>query len=381
MHILKRDASQIGINAREALKFLDRVTSGKDNLSETSIQLQGPDDRFQTWEEVEAQLKATQGVVGSVEKHSTSETAESTAFIPSDAERSSTKASTAPRTTNALSQLLLDKLNFAKEPETMSNASTPPTSPSSSNLQSTKNSPEVLTSKPVPSRASAAIADTDSVIVPHAYRPLINSAVFLLKNQGEASSMHSPFMLTNDAEMGAIARKFSLAVKNIHQLRAVISSETQEAKNQSRYQQKHSPKPSLSSNEIKPKTLFSYEEDEDEEVVFRPRSSRSVLSSRGRLATKKSNTELRRSVEPLSTQPPIPIEEIDPNSFDRGAFSRARPATPTKQIEAKEQIHANGRVNGRGGHKARSPGKGTSRGQFRGSGRGSARGSGKLFVP
>src|SRR2546421_12250756 len=61
LNLLKKDSSQIGINAREAVKFLDRVTSGKDGPSQEAITLQGPDEEYKTWDEVEEHLVKEEG--------------------------------------------------------------------------------------------------------------------------------------------------------------------------------------------------------------------------------------------------------------------------------------------------------------------------------
>ncbi|KKY17982.1 hypothetical protein UCRPC4_g05185 [Phaeomoniella chlamydospora] len=375
LHLLKRDSSQIGINAREATKFLDRVTSGKDNLPEDSVHVQGPTEIFPTWDEVEKYL--TRSRAASI-KENPAKLTRST--LPDEEDTPEIN-----RNAQALSQALLDKLNFAKEPETPSNASTPPTSPSSSNAQSAKASPELNTARPAKTTKFPAVAESaNSVVVSHTHRPLINSAVYLLNMQmGESTTLRETFMLTNDHETAIIARKFGLNVKNIYQLRSAITSESQEAKNQSRYQQRHSPKPSLGTPEMKPKTLFNYDDDEgdDDEVVFRPRPGRGGASSRGRLVSAKTTNENRRSAEVPATLP-IPTEEIDPDSFDRGAFGRTRPVTPTN---ANPVNGLQSRPNGRGSHRGPFGGhnvnRGSGRGMHRGFDRGSSRGKGKLFIP
>ena len=387
--MLKRDASQIGINAREAVKFLDRVTSGKDTISEESIQLQGPDEQYGTWQDVEAQLIEVAAVDAGTAADVTPTAEQPNAVSHStEGEPSTDKSAPAPPSTNALSRALLDKLNFAKESEIESAASTPPTSPALSNLQSSKTSPEVSNVHLAKdSHINEALADeSDSLVVPHPHRPLINAIVFLTKKMVKyITPLHEVFVLTNDNETNTVVRNFGLNVKNIYQLRAAISMENQEAKNQNRYQKKHSPKPSLDGNpEPKPKTktLFSYDDGDDDEVVFRPRGGHSNAVVRGRGNGLKTHHDHRHSSESATLNPDVPVQEIDPDSFDRGVLSRARPSTADSSNTANgHQLRGGNRGHGRGAFSPSMASGAAPRGNIRGMDRGSTRGRGKLFVP
>ena len=52
LHLLKKDTSQIGQNARKAVKFLDDITS--DSKLSSSVIIQESEERYSTWAEVEA---------------------------------------------------------------------------------------------------------------------------------------------------------------------------------------------------------------------------------------------------------------------------------------------------------------------------------------
>jgi hypothetical protein len=261
---LKKDTSQIGINAREAVKFLDRVTSGND-----AITLQGPEEEYMTWKEVEKHL-----VKEDPEPENEAEACDSTPAVSQKcmvAEEVATEK--APESAgNPLSQMLLSKLNFAKDPDTVSASSTPPGSPSSSGPQSSKTSPEVKSVK---------LAEHEASIVPPVLKPLLNSVIWYTYQKLSDAKVSDVIFLTNAAETASLARNFGIMPKNIHQLRALIGLEEQELKNHSKYEKKHA-SPSLAivaNTEADPKPLFRYEEDEEEEkddsdeevVVFKPR--------------------------------------------------------------------------------------------------------------
>ncbi|KAJ5343410.1 uncharacterized protein N7506_003234 [Penicillium brevicompactum] len=53
LHALKRAGSQIAINAREAVRFLDRVTSGKDQITADRVTLQRPNEQYDSWDDAE----------------------------------------------------------------------------------------------------------------------------------------------------------------------------------------------------------------------------------------------------------------------------------------------------------------------------------------
>lgn len=137
LHLLKKDASQIGQNARKSVKFLDRMTSGKLDLPAEPIIIQGPEEQYATWQEVDAHYMEESVQPAQIDqKQEVGAQQETTEEPEKPSKRSSSSG-------NALSQMLLDKLNFAPQPAATSPGSTPPISPPSSEPQSSKTSPEV----------------------------------------------------------------------------------------------------------------------------------------------------------------------------------------------------------------------------------------------
>lgn len=378
------------------MKFLDRVTSGND-----AITLQGPDEEYMTWKEVERHL-----VKEDVEPE---DGAEACGTTPREPQKVTMAEEVAPEkapesASNPLSQMLLSKLNFAKDTETVSASSTPPASPSSSGPQSSKTSPEVKAVK---------LAEPEASVVPPALKPLLNSVVWYTYQKSSDDRVKDVIFLTNAAETANLARNFGIVPKSIHQLRALIGLEEQEAKNRSKYEKKHASPSStvMGDNEAEPRPLFRYEEDEEEKddsdeevVVFKPRGRgmRGGASVRGSTSTplRGVNGHHRSPVptfgtiaSPAPKKPEIPVEAIDPDSFDRGSFGRG--SVPLANTAPHTPGHFQGFRRGtphrgnyapasssRGGFSPNGPGRGGFyRGAPRGFDRGSVRGRGRLFVP
>jgi len=390
------------MNARKAVKFLDRITSGKDDLPRNPVVLQGPDEQYATWPEVEAHYLNENLKFAGVQE----EMAPVSIGDPKQGKEAETTARAGAGAGGVLSQMLLDKLNFAKEPGATSPNSTPPLSPSSSGRQSSKASPEVK---------SATILSQDMAPVPPSLKPLLNPVVWYVQKKKPQPDDNVVF-LTNSADTMHLARDFGIPTKNIHQLRSAIAREG--IKTQPNEKRRKEPRELPAYSE--PKTLFSYEdgesdedepqeeqqqppeeEEEEEVVVFKPRArgpARATTSGRG--ASAGGRGRIGRLSSPKGSfstpspsaqiKPQIPIEEIDPDSFDRGSFRRGS----TALVDTSSHVH--GQFNGgaprgpthRGGYPSGGNFRGSSSnsspfrgGAGRGFDRGSTRGRGRLFIP
>ncbi|KIX00256.1 uncharacterized protein Z518_10395 [Rhinocladiella mackenziei CBS 650.93] len=375
LNVLKKDSSQIGQNARKAVKFLDRSTSSRGDLRYDPVVLQGPDDQYATWPEVEAHyLNMNVKTAGINEEHVSISTMDNKQEKDAEVTLKGTAASG-----GTLSQMLLDKLNFAKDPATMSPTSTPPLSPSSSGPQSSKTSPEVK---------SATMNRQDQTPVPPSLKDLLNPVVWYMHEKKSPHDGNVVF-LTNSADTMHLARDFGIPTKNIHQLRSALGLEETEAKAPENSKKESVKKPPRS----EPKTLFSYDEvdSDEEEVVFKPRSRGATRGPRGSGAgnvrtkggrTRSPRTSFSTPAQPAQPRPQIPVEEIDPDSFDRGSFGRGSTPLVNTGNPTHNQFNSS-RHSGYRGNYGQGSGRGTnySRGYGRGFERGSTRGRGRLFVP
>lgn len=381
LHNLKRAGSQVAINAREATRFLDRVTSGKDQIVADRVTLQGPNEQYEHWHdaekyflpEFEEEPEAVNGVNAT--------DADGPEVIAEKQE-----ANGVPQ--DDLSQMLLSKLNFKKEPEATSTTSAgSPSGPASrTSSQSSRTSPECAqhengaSPKSDKSKSGHERSASGSIIpmAPAALRPLLTALLWRLHSGPDAkNSAKSCILVSNDHDTQVWAQKFGIGVKNILQLRTAIQYEEREYKNRCKYVEKTQ----TQAQTPEPKTLLSYEEDsEEDELVFVPRGrgngtgngkgpSRGARGGASRKATAKTSPPAPEA----KTTMEVPTQPIDPNSFSRSLGGASKPpptADPSPQQGAPRGNGGSRRANGRG--------RG---GAGRGAPRGNGRGRGKLWVP
>ncbi|KAL1845817.1 hypothetical protein Plec18167_009278 [Paecilomyces lecythidis] len=373
LHALKRAGSQVAINAREAVRFLDRVTSGKDSISADKVALQGPMEQYETWAEAEKFLLPE----FEEDVEATTEEVENVTETQEEPERQvKTKAVGDHVANNDLSQMLLSKLNFKKEPDTVSITSTGTHSDSRSSSRSSRTNPEYgnghneVEDSTNTNGHRRSNSQTTGSTVPLALRPLLSALLWRLHDSPDAASAaRSLILVTNDRLTQGWAQKFGIATKNIHQLRTAIQYEEKEYKNRCKYVEK--------TQATEPKTLLSYENESDEdELVFVPRG-RGKGASRGgssRASNNNRKPSASKTVPPLlDSTIEIPSEPIDPNSFSRSlgsapkqpAVDLSSQAGAARGLAGASRRFANGR-------------RGAPRGQTRGN---SSRGRGKLWVP
>jgi len=350
------------------VKFLDHITSSAD-LNHDPVIIQGPDDEYPSWQEVESRY------IESVILRNDEESTDMDEKKP-EMQNGNTTASSQESTP----EKLMNDLSLASEDFKTSPISTPPLSPSASEPQSTKTSPEMR---------CATITKHDATPIPPALKALINFVVWYTYESKTSGGDSTVTFLTNSADAAQIAKDFGVAPKTIHQLRATISSELDNLQGQDSIQQKKLSSRSLrAKNDPEPPTLFRYDEgsSEEEELVFKPRprdiprpdsSGRGATNStyRGRGAVHSPSNSLSAMTAP---KPQVPVEEIDPDSFDRGTFARG--STPLANVGNHSGFVNSNNTFGRGGQRGNHNQSGQRGGGYRGNGfRG--RGRGRLFVP
>lgn len=274
---------------------------------------------------------------------------------------------------------LEDRLEELKlEPRDLKSSplSTPPLSPSGSEPQSAKTSPEVK---------CASVSKQDATPVPPVLKPLINFVVWCRYDSSELRGKDLVF-LTNSADAAQIAKDFGVSTKTIHQLRVSIGTACKDTKIENRKnKKKNSSRKSSFKNNAEPKTLFSYDEvsSEEEELVFQPRSrdfTRPTSSGRGAnnggARGRGASHSPSNSMEGVTPQKPqVPVEEIDPDSFDRGTFARGSIPLANVGNHYGPPVQNNVIRGQRGGFTPTGPRGGYRSQGFRG------RGRGRLFVP
>ncbi|KAJ5869066.1 hypothetical protein N7455_004007 [Penicillium solitum] len=386
LHALKRAGSQVAINAREAVRFLDRVTSGKDHIATDRVVLQGPMEQYERWEEAEKFFLP--------EFEEEPEVVDEALDNKEPVAESSAKDDLTKNESDDLSQMLLSKLNFKKDPEAVSITSvgTPSGPGSRTSSRSSRTSPEcaqhessngTARNNKTKSKASThqrTISGSVIPTAPPALRPLLSALLWRLHTGPDAeNSAKTCILISNDRATQVWAQKFGIGVKNILQLRTAIQYEEREYKNRCKYVEKTQTQPA------EPKTLLSYEEESDEdELVFVPRG-RGKGNPRGASrggGQRKAAPKTAAKAAPPPVEPPVTVEvptkPIDPDSFSRSLGGATKPQTvdlSTQQAAA----GATGASRGNAGASRRSS-NGRRGGSSRGA-RGNGRGRGKLWVP
>ncbi|KAI1936440.1 hypothetical protein LOZ12_000909 [Ophidiomyces ophidiicola] len=390
---LRKASSQIGVNARESVRFLDRVTSGKHSIPTSKIVLQGPMEQFETWEEVEKYiLPEFQEEMVNTSAPSAPTPAPLSPPSPMEQKLSEKDVEVAKRMSdlNEMSQMLLSKLNFKRDADTTYANSTGTLSvPTSSTTCSSHPSPEYTSRQLEGSQGNdSSSADEEdgsepvfvNPIVPKEIKPLLNAIIWRLHGHPDANTAASGCILvTNDRSTQTWAQKFGITVKNVPQLRTSIIYEEKEFKNHCKYQEKNP------NND--PKPLLSYEDESEEDVlVFVPRGQKkpsspgnegrkSIHSSpvAPRISNNHTNGVARGKVaSPSEPHVEVPSVPIDPDSFNRNVGVAKPQGGP----------NTNNTHRGSAGHLHRPNGSGR-RGAPRGGGmfRGTGRGRGRLWVP
>ncbi|KAL4758387.1 sulfurtransferase [Aspergillus foveolatus] len=354
LHALKKAGSQVAINAREAVRFLDRATSDKGNAASERVILQGPMEQFEDWSEAEKfflpefeEEPEAAGRLGSADEPTLQDRREE-----KDSDRRKSNGAT-----DDLSRMLLSKLNFKKDPDAASVTSTgthsgPASRPSS---RSSRTSPDCVNNH-------AANGDDSKDYKSNGHRRTASGSTIPVVPP-------APILVTNDRTTQIWAQKFGIAVKNIHQLRTSIQYEEREYKNRCKYVEK------TQNNE--PKPLLSYEDESDEdELVFVPRGRGKGASKSGGSRgsnNRKTSTTAKPVVPSLESTIEIPTQPIDPNSFSR---SLGVPSKQQATVDLSTQAGASRGFAGASRNNGNNR-RGTSRGQTRGG----SRGRGKLWVP
>lgn len=428
----KRGGSQAAINSREAVRFLDRVTSGKDSIPSDRIVLQGPMEQYDNWadaeqyflpefvDEVDENNAAPAGngdTEGDVMSTPKTEVQVKPQGIARETERDGPGL---PGLPSDLSQMLLSKLNF-REPQPVANvqnhivkssASLPSVDTQSdegsrASSHSSRTSPEYAERNGTTTHSKrghhrSTSTSSNAPPTPTMLRSLFSALLWRLhQDQESTGAVQNLTLVSNDRDTQVWAQKFGIMTKNIHQLRTAIQYEEKEFKNRVKYAEKaHHVTPS-------PKPLFAYENDsEEDELVFVPRArgkgAGRNTASRGAANSRKTRAATAAAIAQADTTVEVPSQPIDPDSFSRsiGATTTVRqpPLDLSSQPGASRSLAASSRRHGgdRGDHGnsngnngGGSGGSGGNRRRQRGAGGSRAntsssrggRGQGKLWVP
>ena len=267
---LAKRHDRISAEAREALRWLDEITSVNDN-----VHLQGGFEVYETWTEVEKYMLPDTVLTRADELEDTDNLTGTLADLHVD--DSSDRASVSSH----------DSVERSKTPSSplSSYSSTSPGVRNASPYVPAKVLAPIGTGRPMhkksESNASSSTQGTtkpEERRIPFAVRPFFNHIVWRINQEQNESAMESWIVLTNDPLKQSIAQRFGIRAKRLEQLRDIIAREDRDIRNRQILQKKEIE----AVKELQPNSLFGAtplppqikipKEDEDEVVLKRTRS-------------------------------------------------------------------------------------------------------------
>ncbi|KAK7732734.1 hypothetical protein SLS57_000677 [Botryosphaeria dothidea] len=249
---LKRAGGKPAIDAQEALQWLDDVTSIPEVQAAGLVQLQGGDEIYRTWEEVESFLLPETLLSMTESADEADELADelnnSLGSLGSQGDKVSESShednSESPRSTySATSPGLLNATPYKAETAVNKNGK----------ARSRNNSRANKDGKPEQKHKS---------VVPVPLQPFFNHVIWRIHHeQNPDISPESFILLTNDPKKQAIAQRFSVRAKRLEQIRDIIGREERDFRNRQAWIKKEEQEVLAPANEQK--------SDDEDEVVFK----------------------------------------------------------------------------------------------------------------
>jgi hypothetical protein len=222
LHRLKNGAERINADAREAVKWLDEVTS---NDAADRVQLEGVDEAYPTWAEVE-QFLLPETLLSMEDSESDEDD------YHEDLESSFNALDMSDETSMSSTHSFDD---MSKTPETPNSSPTKSTKHANRVSHANKAANLIGISPERTTRNSASVprsGKTSKGPVPVYLQPLFNHILWRINQEGNPdAALESFILLTNDPAKQAIAQKFGIRAKRLEQLRDAVAREDREYKN------------------------------------------------------------------------------------------------------------------------------------------------------
>ncbi|KAL6712572.1 hypothetical protein ACN47E_000449 [Coniothyrium glycines] len=224
LHRLKSGNERINADAREAVKWLDEVTSMPDIDTANSVQLEGVEEEYNTWAEVEQYLLpetllSMEDSASEDEYHEDLESSFNALDVSDETSVSSTHSyEDAPKTPES------SKSGLSKDAQP-------------SKLAKRDSKMVLLTVEPSDRTARNSVdmpcaEKSSQSIVPVYLQPLFNHTLWRInKESNPDAALESFLLLTNDPMKQAIAQKFGIRARRLEQLRDAVAREDREYKN------------------------------------------------------------------------------------------------------------------------------------------------------
>lgn len=227
LHQIKNGNERINADAREAVKWLDEITSMSSGDAADRVLLEGVDEAYNTWEEVEklmlpeTLLSMDDSESEDDDYHEDLESSFNALDVSDETSMSSAQSldGTASRTPESPRSAMAKNKNVDhEEPNSKENVNGIPTSSPS---RTARNSADATRGSRSPKRA-----------VPDYLKPLFNHILWRInKESNPDAALASYILLTNDPRKQIIASKFGIRAKRLEQLRDTVAREDREYKN------------------------------------------------------------------------------------------------------------------------------------------------------
>lgn len=227
---LKNGTERINADAREAVKWLDEITSVPGDIA-NRVQLEGVDEAYTSWAEVEkfllpqTLLSMEDSESEEDDYHEDLESSFNALDVSDESSMSSTHSlDEAPKTPESPKSFMSKGLTSADEAEHKEKAAV-----------FLRESPE-RTARRSPDTAGA--NDPTKGTVPVYLQPLFSHILWRInKEDNPDAALESFLLLTNDPTKQVIAQKFGIRAKRLEQLRDAVAREDREYKNHLTLQQ------------------------------------------------------------------------------------------------------------------------------------------------
>ncbi|KAH7079093.1 hypothetical protein BKA63DRAFT_408286 [Paraphoma chrysanthemicola] len=264
LHRLKNGTDRVNADAREAVKWLDEITSGD---FAHRVNIEGVDETYTTWAEVEkfllpeTLLSMEESESDEDDYHEDLESSFNALDVSDETSMSSTHSlDDAPQTPDSAKSFHKHTRATDEDEE----VATVPTVRSPD--RTARNSSELPRAEKSPKRA-----------VPLYLHPLFSHILWRInKEENPDAALESFILLTNDTTKQAIAQKFGIRAKRLEQLRDAVAREDREYKNHLTMQQletQTTTSPSAPKTAERPKSSYTPEpkpvdNSDDEDVVL-----------------------------------------------------------------------------------------------------------------
>lgn len=279
---LTKGSDRIGADARDAVKWLDEITSVPSIENSGRVQLEGVDEAYVTWEEVEPFLLPE--TLLSMED---SDSEEDDTGYHEDLDSSFAHLDVSDETSISSSHSLDDPPKTPQSTVSTFSAANPGLG---NGMPFDTRTPTMMTGSPARTARNSAefprVENSPQGAVPTFLKPLFNHILWRIhKESNPDAALESFILLTNDPTKQVIAQKFGIRAKRLEQLRDAVAREDREYRNHLLVRKmetspsKPTTAPQWTSTEPKasrPKSHHSEEkfDSDDEDVVLLKRAPR-----------------------------------------------------------------------------------------------------------